>query len=190
MSFVEVQPSESMRLKVRSVTCLKILSAFSDTTASVITTQSIVANAGASIPAPFAIPEKVNPSPATLAILATESVVIIACALSAKPSLFIVDEICDMPSRIFFIGRNSPIIPVEQTRTSLEDISKTLPTYSAVSWVSANPCGPVQAFAPPEFKTIALAIPCEATCLDQITGAATTLFEVKTAAQKNFGPRF
>ena len=95
-----------------------------------------------------------------------------------------------MPDSIFSIGRNSPIKPVEQTATSLAEISNFLATNSALLCVSAKPCGPVQAFAPPEFKITALtALPLN-TCLDQITGAATTLLEVKTAVAKLLGPKF
>ena len=61
VSLVDVQPSESMRLNVRSITREKISCALLETTASVITTESMVASAGANIPAPFAIPENSTP---------------------------------------------------------------------------------------------------------------------------------
>ena len=58
-----------------------------------MTTHSMVAKAGANIPAPFAIPEKTTPSLSMLAILGTESVVMIAWALLSKPSSLIEAEI-------------------------------------------------------------------------------------------------
>ena len=56
-----MQPSESMRLNVRSITREEIFCALLETIASVITTESMVASAGANIPAPFAIPENSTP---------------------------------------------------------------------------------------------------------------------------------
>ena len=62
VSLVDVHPSESIRLKVFSQTLAKISSATAlSTFASVITTESMVASDGASIPAPLAIPVKVTP---------------------------------------------------------------------------------------------------------------------------------
>ena len=61
VSLVDVQPSESMRLNVRSVARANTSCAFVETIASVITTESMVARAGANIPAPFAIPENSTP---------------------------------------------------------------------------------------------------------------------------------
>ena len=72
------------------------------------------------------------------------------------------------------MGSSSPINPVEQTTTSPDEIFKDEPTNSAVRCVSANPCGPVHAFAPPEFRIAARTIFSLVTCLLQMTGAATT----------------
>ena len=49
--------------------------------------------------------------------------------------------------------------PVEQTITSPAETSSREPTCSAVLCVSAKPCGPVQAFAPPLLSTTARTIP-------------------------------
>ena len=68
--------------------------------------------------------------------------------------------------------------PVEQTTTSPDETPRSSPTFSAVSWVSANPWGPVQAFAPPELRTAARTSFPLVTSRDQITGAATTLLDV------------
>ena len=56
-------------------------------TASVVRTTSIVARAGASIPAPLAIPPTVKPGPSATAVLGTESVVQIASAAADPPSV-------------------------------------------------------------------------------------------------------
>ena len=151
-------------------------------------TDSIVASAGANIPAPFAMPANSAPLKFAVAIFGTESVVIIACALVCRPSLLSTGTIDSIPAIIFGIGSSSPIKPVEQTITSPDETLSDCPTCSAVLWVSANPCGPVQAFAPPLLRTTARTIPPFATWRDQVTGAATTLFVVKTAAAVKFGP--
>ena len=139
MSFVDVQPSESMRLKVRSVARWKISCAFPETIASVITTDNIVASAGANIPAPLAIPANCVPSTDAVEILGTESVVMIACALPCKPSSLKLIAIESSPEAILSIGRSSPIRPVEQTITSPDETLSNWPTCSAVLCVSAKP---------------------------------------------------
>ncbi|CAB4974762.1 unannotated protein [freshwater metagenome] len=48
----------------------------------------------------------------------------------------------------------------------------------------------MHALAPPEFRTTDRIAPPLRICLVQVTGAATTLFEVKTAAQELVGPKF
>ena len=95
-------------------------------------TQSIVARAGASIPAPFAIPLICAPETLAVAILGTESVVIIACAHSANELLTRFAVTTSKPVKIFFIGKNSPIKPVEQTNISEDECSKSEATYSAL----------------------------------------------------------
>ena len=132
VSLVEVQPSESIRLKVFSMISWKILSAESGTTASVIITESIVARAGASIPAPLAIPLICVPARLTVDIFGTESVVIIACAQSNNDSFDRSAATELMPFIIFFIGRNSPIMPVEHTKISDDDNCNSEATCSAL----------------------------------------------------------
>ena len=56
------------------------------TSASVVRTTSIVASAGASMPAPLAMPPTTNPSPCATACFGTVSVVMIASAATAPPS--------------------------------------------------------------------------------------------------------
>ena len=87
MSLVEVQPSESNLSKDSLVASRSARSASSPSIfASVVITQSIVARAGASIPAPLAIPPIFQPAAEeTVASLGTVSVVIIARAASSPP---------------------------------------------------------------------------------------------------------
>ena len=82
----------------------------------------MVARAGANIPAPFAIPANSAPSLAAVAIFGTESVVMIAWALSFKPSLLKLPAIESSPAMILGIGSSSPIRPVEHTITSPDEI--------------------------------------------------------------------
>ena len=72
--------------------------------------------------------------------------------------------------------------PVEQTTTSPAETPSTSATCSAVRWVSEKPWAPVQALAPPELSTTASARPSVTTWRDHVTGAASTRFDVKTAA--------
>ena len=118
VSLVEVHPSESIRLKVLSTVSSKISLASAGKRASVKITQSIVAKAGANIPAPFAMPLTCTPFLLMFEILGTESVVIIACAQSNKESLDKFFESTSNPLKILSIGKNSPIIPVEHTKIS------------------------------------------------------------------------
>ena len=121
-----------MRLYVRSATRVNISCAFSGSTASVITTESIVAKAGASIPAPLAIPANSHPLTVAVATLGTLSVVIIARETSSRESDFNSDAIDSSPAKIFGIGRSSPIKPVEQITTSPDEIPSKSATFSAV----------------------------------------------------------
>ena len=96
-------------------------------------TESIVARAGANIPAPLAIPENVACPTLTLAILGWVSVVIIALAMGSKAPSTKVEDNAVIPERIFSIGRNSPIRPVEHTATSEEETFNSRATEPARS---------------------------------------------------------
>ena len=139
VSLVDVQPSESMRLNVRSATRANISCASPGRTASVITTDNIVARAGASIPAPFATPAKSTPLIDEAATFGTLSVVMIARETSSSDSNFSAVAIDSRPEMILGIGKSSPISPVEHTTTSPDEILRSSPTFSAVWCVSANP---------------------------------------------------
>ena len=97
-----------------------------------MTTDSIVARAGANIPAPLAIPAKSIPLTVFVAILGTLSVVIIACAADSRDSLDILCAIETRPVSILDMGNNSPINPVEHTTTSLAETLRSSATFSAV----------------------------------------------------------
>ena len=62
-------------------------------------------------------------------------------------------------ARTLAIGRATPITPVDATSTSLVLQPIALAASSAISFASATPCGPVQAFAQPLFVMMALARP-------------------------------
>ncbi len=60
VSFVDMQPSESIRSKVSAVAfCRQVCRSGADISASVVMTTSMVASAGASMPAPLAMPPMV-----------------------------------------------------------------------------------------------------------------------------------
>src|SRR5450756_173920 len=99
VSEVDMQPSESIRSKVSAVAARSAASASSaSTTASVVSTQSIVASAGASMPAPLAIPPIDQPSRTTCTVLGTVSVVMIASAAAGPPSAARAPATAVMPS--------------------------------------------------------------------------------------------
>ena len=118
MSFVDMQPSASSRSKVVR-TAPRSAASGSATTASVVSTHSMVARLGASIPAPLAMPPSVQP-PGSLdtASLATVSVVRMASAAAAPPSTVRVAAAAETPGSKRVIGSRSPINPVEHTTTS------------------------------------------------------------------------
>ena len=149
-----------------------------------VSTTSMVASPGASIPAPFAMPPKLHPAPLTQACLGTVSVVMMASAASAAARCpgASAAATAGTPPRTTSIGSCSPISPVEHTTTSPAPMPSCSPTSSAVSCVFWKPCGPVHAFAPPELSTTARARPCRITSRDQWTGAAATRLLVNWAA--------
>ena len=83
----------------------------------------MVANPGANMPAPFAIPPTVYPVPCATEIFGTVSVVMIDIAAASPPSALAAANAESTPANNFSIGRRSPIRPVEQTTTSPAPIS-------------------------------------------------------------------
>ncbi len=153
-------------------------------------TTSIVANDGASIPAPFAMAPTVQLSLwCSATCLGTVSVVMMARAASSPPVRppAISCTISVTPASTLSIGSRSPIRPVEHTATSMGPVSvphsdSAAATASAVAWVSWKPAGPVQALAPPEFRITARNRPVVSTCWLHSTGAALTWLRVNTPA--------
>ena len=85
---VDMQPSESRRSNVVAVADRRALfSAEASATASVVSTTSIVASSGASMPAPLAKPPTLQPSPPKTACLGTVSVVMTARAAASPPQV-------------------------------------------------------------------------------------------------------
>ena len=156
VSLVDMHPSESIRSKLTAVPSRRALSSAAGVaTASVVRTTSIVARAGASIPAPLAIPETDQPSPVAVACLGTVSVVMIAVAAAGWPSPVRRSTASSTPTRRVSMGSSSPMRPVEQTATSPAERPRAAATCSAVRCVSRKPWEPVQALAPPELRTTA-----------------------------------
>ena len=119
VSLVDMQPSESSRSKLTRVAARSARSAVAaSTTASVVSTTSIVASWGASIPAPLAIPPMLQPLPSTTTCLLTVSVVMIAVAASSPPSGPSAPRASSTPASSTSRSLVRPIRPVEQTTTS------------------------------------------------------------------------
>ena len=91
--------------------------------ASVVSTTSMVARPGASMPAPLAMPPIDQPSSAKLACFGTYSVVIIASAAAGPPSALCYGTSLVIPAVSFSIGSRTPMSPVEQTATSIAPMS-------------------------------------------------------------------
>ncbi len=194
MSLVDRQPSESTRSKLtREDARITRSRVAASATASVVTTTSIVASDGASIAAPLPIPPMVTPGvvdEVRTAAFATVSVVRIASAAAAPAAAVSVRSATALvaPASRLSMGRRTPMRPVEQTATSPAPIPSAPATCSAVAWVSANPAGPVQAFAPPELRMTARSRPSARAWRLQSTGAAWTRLAVKIPAAASDGP--
>ncbi len=149
-----------------------------------VSTTSIVARPGASMPAPFAMPPIVQPSRVTTAVFATVSVVMMACAALSPPSELSSVIACAVPARTFSRKTSSPVpmSPVEQTSTSPALMPSSSAAFSAVWWVVWNPKLPVKQFAPPELRTTASTTRSATACWDQMMGLALARLLVKTAA--------
>ena len=190
-SFVDMHPSESRRSKVTRVADRSAASSDSgDTSASVVSTTSIVARPGASMPAPFAMPPTRHPSRSTTTVFGRLSVVMIARAASSPPSPDRRAAAESTPSSTTSPSSCSPMSPVEHTSTSPDDTPTAEAAASAVRCVTWKPSGPVKQFAPPELSTIAPTRPSAMTCCDQRIGFAFARFDVNTAAAAFEGPRF
>jgi hypothetical protein len=149
VSLVDWQPSESSRSNVVRVAARRARSQpAASTSASVVSTTSIVASAGASMPAPLAMPPTVKPGPVATACLRTESVVMMAVAASGPPSASRAACASSTPCSIRSRENSGPIRPVEQTTTEPAPSSSSAATRSAVACVVWKPSAPVPQLAP------------------------------------------
>ena len=190
VSLVDMQPSESVRSKVNDVAVVRALASSSAaTTASVVITTSMVARAGASMPAPFAMPPIAQWCGEWYsAVLGTVSVVMIASAAAGPPSSDRSWVASSMPASTLSMGSRTPISPVEQTATSVTSAPIASAVHSAICRASARPARPVQALAPPELSTTAASRPSATASRDHSTGAALNALLVNTAAAWASGP--
>ena len=185
VSLVDMQPSESTRSNVvrGGARAAPRPAVGRRPTASVVSTTSIVARPGASMPAPLAMPPTMKPAAVDATdCFGTESVVMIARAASSAPVTSSSGTASSTPASSRSIGSRSPIRPVEQTATSSAETPSAIAAHSAVAWVSWKPAGPVHALAPPELSDDGATRPSRSTCCDHSTGAALTRLRVKTAA--------
>ena len=153
--------------------------------ASVVRTASIVAMAGASIAAPFAMPPTRVPSPAgAVACLVTVSVVSMAW-LARRPAVSSAASAAaaaGMPASSAAMGSGMPMRPVEQTSTSVGAQPSAAAVAAHMRRASSRPGSPVAALALPELRTTAAACP-SARCWRLIwTGAAVARLVVNTPA--------
>src|SRR5579872_1169724 len=95
------------------------------------------------------------------------------------------------PGPMTSIGNGTPMTPVDATSTCEVRMPSNAAARDAVSRASWSPRSPVQAFAQPEFATIArIASPSVARCsLETINGAALTSLVVMTDAQTRSPPK-
>src|SRR4051794_15181855 len=189
VSLVDRQPSESTRSTLTPVAVTSAACRTSgSTSASVVRTTSIVARLGASMPAPLAIPPTVQPSRAWTVVFGTLSVVMIARAAAGPPSSDRSLTAAVTPAVSLSIGSRTPMSPVLATATSTAPRPSSAAACSAVAWVSPKPSGPVQALAPPEFRTTARSRWPASTWRLHCTGAAGKRLVVKTPAAASSGP--
>src|SRR6185503_6095004 len=185
VSLVLVSPSTEIALKVVSAAreTMRRRSPGS-TAASVVTNASSVAMFGWIIPAPFATPP-MRTVPAVRfssrsATLGRVSVVMIARDVSSQP--LSARTIPGSTAAIRSTGSLKPITPVLATATSYGEQLRTAAAASAIAIASRSPCSPVQAFALPEFTTIARSGPRSTWRRLTTHGAAMTWLVVNTAA--------
>ncbi len=133
-----MQPSVSSLLKVSPVALRSAASRLAASrSASVVITLSIVARAGASMAAPFAIPPMAYDWPCRTASFGTVSVVLMASAAAAPPALSAAAAALSTAGSSRSIGSRCPIRPVEQTAISAAGQPAGPASRCAVSWVSA-----------------------------------------------------
>ena len=183
VSFVERQPSTERQSNVSATARASARPRSGGSTpASVVRTASIVAIAGESIAAPFAIPPTVAPPVRATASFASVSVVMIARAAAAPPSGASCPHSFGMPTSSTSIGIGMPMRPVEHTSTSSVARPRPWAVSSHMRAALRRPGSPVAALALPELSTTDAARPSRRCRCDTCTGAACARFVVKTPA--------
>lgn len=194
VSFVDMQPSTSMRLNEVSTAAPSAAWSWPAlTTASVVITHSIVASCGAIMPEPLTMPPTRNPfDPMRVTVLGLVSVVMMACEASS-PAAIVGSSAAKAraaPSSTLSSGSSSPMRPVEHTATSPSSVPSSPATSCAVATDCAYPALPVHALAPPELRMTALSEPSATALRDHCTGAAQNRLVVNTPAAAVSGPSF
>ena len=105
-----------------------------------------------------------------------------AAASSASGESSSFRTISGMPFMIFSTGRNLPMQPVLETKTSLTGQPSVSASLQAVALASSKPLSPVAALALPELTMTARNVPPLRCSLHKMTGAAQQRFCVKVAA--------
>ena len=153
-----IWPSTEMRLKPLPAAARVAASRSSGSTqASVVTYASIVAMSGRIIPAPLAAAPMVT-SPEVSASrkvppFAKASVVRMASPKAVPPSEVSAAAAESMPAVSNFMGRRSPMTPVEHTARLPVGTPAAAAAVSPITRASAIPCSPVAALAQPLFTT-------------------------------------
>ena len=150
---------------------------------------SIVAILGSIIPAPFAMPatDIFLPPNATVAMtvfgrVSEVMIARLAAALCSSESESF-DAASAIPFATFSIGINSPILPVEHTRTSSLRQPAAAAASSHIFSASSEPRAPVHALALPLLATIARILgEASRRAMSSNTGEAFTSFVVNTPA--------
>lgn len=139
------------------------------------------------MPEPFASPvirQGVSSMSTTVeTTLGTVSVVIIAVAAWAQWSVDSWRASASIPLEIWSMGSRRPMVPVEETHTSLAEQPMACAVRAAMLSVSRTPCSPVQALALPLFTTTARLFPLATRSRHQVTQLAWTRFAVKVPAR-------
>ena len=139
------------------------------------------------MPLPFAMPPRRQVLPSsvnsTAISLRTVSVVMMASAASALPSMERPATSAGMPAAMGASSSGSPITPVDATMTSRAAMPSASPTSAAVSSAIAAPFQ-LQVLALPLLQMTACALPSARCALVTVSGAPLTRFVVYTAAAR------
>src|SRR5919204_2063043 len=187
VSLVDSCPSTEMRSNERLTHTPSRRSAVSaDSSASVCTKHSSVANDGWIMPAPLACAQRRTVPPgrstASVARFSKASVVMIAAAKSASPSGRSSRRAPARPLTTACESSGTPMTPVEATATRSASTLATIAPAPCILAASSGPRPPVAALALPELATTARMAPSFVRSWVRSTGAARTPDRVNRAA--------